>query len=1145
MTTDGNIGTIRPVKIEEEMRTSYLDYAMSVIVQRALPDARDGLKPVQRRILYAMAEQGIRANTRYRKSAGIVGEVLKSYHPHGDSPVYEAMVRLAQDWSLRYPLVDGQGNFGSVDNDPPAAMRYTEARLSRIAEEMLADINSETVDFVPNYDDSTREPVVLPGRVPNLLVNGSSGIAVGMATNVPPHNLGEICEAISKLIDEPETTTQELTEIVKGPDFPTGGIIYRMRQEYEYDAEGNRKEVLRDVVKQMYGDGRGRIIVQARTHIEEAARGNKMQIIVTELPYQTNKAALVERIATLVRNKKIDGISDLRDESDRHGMRIVIELSRTGQPRSVLNALYKHTAMQSTFPVNMLALIDGQPRVINLKTALEQYIIFRQEVIRRRTEFDLRKARDREHILEGFLKALKNLDKLIQTIRGSASADDAKEKIMTRPFSLSERQAQAVLDMQLRRLARLERQKIEDEYKEIIKLIAELEDLLASPRKIDLLIKEDVEELTKTYGDERRTQIVAQEAEQFSQEDLIAHQEVVISISQRGYIKRLPLETYRPQRRGGRGITGMITREADAVSRLVVCDTHDSLLFFTDRGRVFQLRAFDVPGASRQARGLPLINLIEMDQREMVTAVVAAKEFDKDAMVVATAMGEVKKTNLSEFASVRRAGLIAMDLEKEDVLVTAKLAHEDDHVVVVTSDGQSVRFPVAELRTASRSSGGVRGVRLGKDARLVSMEVVSHGDKLLTMTANGYGKQTPIEDYPTHHRGGAGVLTFKIVDKSGPVAVAKMVREEQELIAISQEGIVMRTRMDGISVQGRSTQGVAVMNLGPGDVVAAVAVIDMMKDEGAATAEGPNGDEPPEGEQQELKPAAKSKAPAKAQRGGKANGKSNGKTVAKRTARAEPAVQAKARPSAGGKAKAQATTKPKAKARTVAKRAARAQAEPAAGAGGKAKAEPAARAKTGNKVIARRTARAEPAARAAKAKAEPAVRAKARPNAGGKAKAEPAARGGSRVIARRTAKAEPAARAPESATKPKAAASSRGGKSDGKPKAKTEPAARAPNAKAEPAARAAKSATKPKAAASSKAGKSEGKPKAKAEPAARAPKARAETKPPAAAKPAVESRASELDRDEAALLKATEAVRKADAALKKSRVTAHKDGGKA
>jgi len=845
MTTESNIGIIRGVKIEDEMRASYLDYAMSVIVSRALPDVRDGLKPVQRRILYAMESEGVRSTARYRKSAAIVGEVLKSFHPHGGDAVYEAMVRMAQNFSLRYPLIDGQGNFGSVDNDPAAAMRYTEARLSPIAEEVLADIEKNTVDFFPNYDDSQREPNPLPARLPNLLVNGASGIAVGMATNIPPHNLGEICDAIATLIDEPETTTDDLSEIVKGPDFPTAGIIYRMRREHEYDAEGRKKDVLRDAIKQTYGDGKGRIIMQARTHIEESARGGRMQIIVTELPYQVNKASLVERIADLVRSKRVDGISDLRDESDRHGMRVVIELSRTGQARQVLNSLYKHTPMQSTFAVNMLALVDGQPRVINLKTAIEQYIKFRREVTRRRAEFDLQKAQDRAHILEGLMKALKNLDAVIKAIREAESAEQAKERLMARPFDLSERQAQAVLDMQLRRLARLESSKIEEEYKETIKLINELEDLLKSPRKMDALIKDETVALKEKYGDERRTQIIAQEAEQLSDEDLIAHQEIVITVSQRGYIKRLPLETYRPQRRGGRGITGMVTREADAVHRLIVADTHDSLLFFTDRGRVFQLRAFDVPDASRQARGIPLINLIDLDQQEVVTAVVAARDFKKDCMVVGTAFGEVKKTSLSEFQSVRRAGLIAMNLEKDDILVSAKLAHDNDDALIISSDGQSVRFPVSELRLASRASGGVRGLKLAKNARMVSLEIASGGDELLTLTTNGYGKRTPIEDYPAHHRGGSGVITFKVVDKTGPVAAARMVHETQELIVISQDGIVLRTRMEGISIQGRSTQGVSIINLGPGDTVGSVAVIDMAQLQGGATAEGPEPDGPP------------------------------------------------------------------------------------------------------------------------------------------------------------------------------------------------------------------------------------------------------------------------------------------------------------
>jgi DNA gyrase subunit A len=604
-----------------------------------------------------------------------------------------------------------------------------------------------------------------------------------------------------------------------------------------------------------------------------------MQIIVSELPYQVNKAALVERIADLVRDKRIDGISDLRDESDRHGMRIVIELSKTGQARSVVNALYKHTPMQSTFPVNMLALVDGQPRVISLKAAIEQYVHFRRIVIRRRTEFDLKKAREREHILQGLLKALENLDEIIKTIRAAQSAEQAKERLMAAPFGLTEIQAGAVLDMQLRRLARLERQKLEEEFRELIKHIAELEDLLANPRKIDFLIKGDVEELKSKYGDERRTQIVAQEAEQFSEEDLVAHQEVAITISQRGYIKRLPLETYRPQHRGGRGITGMVTREADAVHRLVIADTHDSLLFFTDSGRVLQLRAFDVPDASRQARGIPLINLIEIDQQEQVTAVVAASQFDKDVMVLATRQGEVKKTSLSEFASVRRAGLIAMDLEKNDILVAAKLAREDDEVIIVTSDGQSVRFPVSELRLASRASGGVRGVRLAKKALAVSMEVATGGDELLTVSAHGYGKRTPVEDYPAHHRGGSGVITFKVISKTGPVATARMVREGQELLVISEQGIVLRTRMDSISIQGRSTQGVSVINLGPGDAVASVAVIEMSKEQGAASAEGPQDDGPPEAEAEAGGPpkAAKPKAESKPDTGEKPASKNGGK----------------------------------------------------------------------------------------------------------------------------------------------------------------------------------------------------------------------------------------------------------------------------
>ena len=822
MTSDTGIGKVRPIKIEDEMRASYLDYAMSVIVSRALPDVRDGLKPVQRRILYAMSELNLRATAAYKKSARIVGEVLGKYHPHGDSPVYEAMVRMAQDFSLRYLLVDGQGNFGSIDGDPAAAMRYTEARLTAAAEELLADIDRDTVDFGPNFDGSLNEPLVLPARLPNLLLNGAYGIAVGMATNIPPHNLGEVCDAVGLLIEKPDITIEELAETVRGPDFPTGGLIFRYER-----VRKDGTEARQDAIQQAYRDGRGRIIMRACAHIEETSRGGRQQIVVTELPYLTNKASLIERMADLVRGKRIDGVSDLRDESDRHGMRIVIELSRAGQAQAVLNQLYRHTAMQSSFPVNMLALVDSQPRTLSLKRFLEHYIAFRREVIRRRSQFDLAKAREREHILQGLLKALENLDEVIRAIRRAQSAEDAKERLMKAPFGMSDRQAQAVLDMQLRRLARLERQKIEEEFAAIIQQIAYLEDLLANPRKIDFLIKEDAQEIKKRYGDPRRTQIIDQEVEELSQEDLIPHQEVVVTLSGRGYIKRLPLETYRLQRRGGKGVTGMVTREADAVSRLLVADTHDSLLVFTERGRVFQLRAHEVPDAKRQARGMPLVNLIELDQGESVTAMIGVRSFDKDFLVLATARGEVKKTPLSEFESVRRAGLIAMNLEPGDELVTAKQVHDDDEIVLVTSGGSSVRFSVGELRSASRQSGGVRGISLGKRDRLVSMEVVTLRSQLLTVTANGFGKRTLFEQYPRHHRGGSGVVTHEITGKTGPVVAARTVNDMQELMIISRGGIILRTRIDSIRLAGRSSQGVTLMDVGRGEAVASISCIDV------------------------------------------------------------------------------------------------------------------------------------------------------------------------------------------------------------------------------------------------------------------------------------------------------------------------------
>ncbi len=824
-------GSIRPIRIEEEMRASYVDYAMSVNVSRAIPDVRDGLKPVQRRILYGMDQLNLTAGNPYKKSAGIVGEVMKEFHPHGDTPIYDALVRMAQDFAMRYPLVQGQGNFGSVDNDPPAAMRYTEARLTGIASELLADIEKNTVDFQPNFDDSTQEPVVLPSRVPNLLINGASGIGVSLATNIPPHNLVEICDAIEALIDRPEITTDELTEIVKGPDFPTGGIIFG-----------------RQAIKQAYSDGRGRVVIRARCHVEESRTG-RAQIIVTELPYQVNKAALVARIAELVKTRKIDGISDLRDESDRHGMRVVIELSRGGQARQVLNALYKHTSMQTAFAVNLLALVDREPRTIRLKTAIEHFVDFRREVIRRRTEFDLEKARDRAHILEGLLKALDQLDLVIQTIRGSASAEAARTALQTAPFDLTERQAQAVLDMQLRRLAALESQRIQEEYAELLQQINYLEDLLANPRKIDFLIKEESVDIKQKYGDERRTQIVEQEVEDFSEEDLIPHQEVVITLTQRGYIKRLPLETYRLQRRGGRGITGMAVREADAIRRMLVSDTHESALFFTDRGRVFQLRTHEIPDSSRTARGTPVVNLVEIDPSgEFITAVVSTPNYDMDYMVLATRRGEIKKTPLHDFESVRRSGLIAMDLEPGDELVFARLAGENDEVVLVSRQGKAIRFGVADLRSASRSSGGVRGMRLASnDDEVVAMEIVSPEAMLLTISDTGLGKRTSFDDYPRHSRGGQGVLTHNVTDRTGAIADARAVTEGEELIIVSQSGIIMRTTVESIARAGRSTQGVHVMNIGPGDRVACIAAIDLSKVPEATASDVDDGTSPDDG----------------------------------------------------------------------------------------------------------------------------------------------------------------------------------------------------------------------------------------------------------------------------------------------------------
>ncbi len=806
------LGKTVSVKIEDEMRSSYLDYAMSVIVSRALPDVRDGLKPVHRRILYAMDDMGMNHASSYKKSARIVGEVLGKYHPHGDTSVYDAMVRMAQDFSMRYVLVDGQGNFGSVDNDPPAAMRYTEARLTEVAEQMLVDIDKDTVDFVPNFDDSLKEPSVLPTQLPNLLVNGSSGIAVGMATSIPPHNLSEVCDAISYLIDNPGATVDELTQFIKGPDFPTAGIILGQ--------EG---------IKSAYATGHGRIVVRAKAHIADASEAGRRQIVVTELPYQTNKATLVERIANLVADKKIGGIGELRDESDRQGMRIVIELRREAQPQQVLNNLYKHTAMQSAFFVNMLALVGGQPRVISLKEALQYFVDFRRDVIARRSRFELKGAKARAHILEGLKIALDQIDKVIATIRKSETAEKARQSLMAN-FGLSQVQAQAILDMQLRRLANLERRKIFDEYAEVLKQISYLEDLLANPRRVLLLIRDEVEKLKSKYGDPRRTEISEQGVLEFHEEDLIPHQRVVVTLSNRGFVKGVPSHLYTLQHRGGKGIIGVVTRENDAVRLLIVADTHDSLLFFTNRGKVFQLKCYEIPaGSSRTAKGLAVINLFPIDEKETVTDVVAVSEFTPDTYLLrATRCGEIKKTALEEFASVRSNGLIAMDVEEGDELLAARLATDDDDVILVTEKGQSIRFTVSSIRTSLRTSGGVKGIRLAPDDRVVAMEVADPEAFLLVVTTNGFGKLTPIKRYPQQRRAGSGVRTFRLTGKTGDIAAARQVALSQQIMIISANGIITRTPVQegntkkGITIQGRSTQGVILMRLSGDDSVVAI-----------------------------------------------------------------------------------------------------------------------------------------------------------------------------------------------------------------------------------------------------------------------------------------------------------------------------------
>ena len=814
------IGTIQNVDIDTQMRDAYLDYAMSVIVARALPDARDGLKPVHRRILFAMHDMGIRANSSHKKSARIVGEVLGKYHPHGDSAVYESMARMAQDFSLRYMLIDGQGNFGSVDGDAPAAMRYTEARLNHLAEEMLADIDKNTIDFGPNFDDSLQEPLVLPSRLPNLLLNGSSGIAVGMATNIPPHNLRELAAAIDYLIENydniEDIQVEKLMEFVTGPDFPTGGVIV--------GTEG---------IVHAYSTGRGRLVVRGQAHIEETKTG-RHQIIITEIPYQVNKSTLISRIAELVREDKLDMISDLRDESDQRGMSIFIELKRNAQPKKVLNQLYKYTALQSTFGVQLLALVTdpetgrSEPRTLTLKRCLQIFIEHRQTVITRRTQFDLDKARARAHILEGLLVALNNLDAVIQTIRESQDADVAKERLMTR-FALSELQAHAILEMQLRRLAALERWKIEEEAKQVKEQVAAFEDLLAHPKKILGLVQTDMKELAEKYGDERRTHIARDAKEELREEDLVQDEAVLITLTQRGYIKRVTSAAYKSQGVGGRGVTGHATREEDEVLFMFPARTLQTVLFFSDKGKVYSEKVYQIPDADRTGKGISIYNVLSLDASERITATLAVADFNTPnySFSLVTTQGKVKRVALEEFAAVRPSGLIAMGLESGDELGWAHLTDAKDEILFVTEQGQALRFSVSDVRSMGRAAGGVQGIRLRAGDRVAGMEVVEEGGALLIITENGYGKQTPLGQYPKKGRATGGVTTIdqKALSITGKIATAHVVQASDDVTIMSTNGIVLRLKVKEIKQAGRATRGVHMIKLQAGDSVAAVARI--------------------------------------------------------------------------------------------------------------------------------------------------------------------------------------------------------------------------------------------------------------------------------------------------------------------------------
>ena len=805
MADEKNIGTLLPLDVEEELKKSFISYAMAVIVTRALPDVRDGLKPVHRRILYSMSELGYTPDKPYRKSARIVGDVLGKYHPHGDSSVYDAMVRLAQDFSIRYMLVDGQGNFGSVDGDGAAAMRYTEARMSKLSLEMVRDIDKETVDFYPNFDETLMQPAVMPSRYPNLLVNGSSGIAVGMATNIPPHNLGEVVDAVVYMIDHPDCSVDDLMQFVKGPDFPTGGVILGKRGIYD-----------------AYHEGRGRIIVRAKSEIEDMG-GNRQRIVVTEIPYMVNKARLIEKIAELVHEKTVDGISDIRDESDRDGMRIVIDLKRDVNANIVLNYLYKHTQLQDTFGAIMLALVDGEPKILSLRQIIHHYIEHQEDVIRRRTQYDLNKAEARSHILEGLIIALDNIDEVVRMIRASRTAQEAKTGLMER-FGLSDRQAQAILDMRLQRLTGLERDKIEAEYAELQKQIAYFRAVLADEKLVLGIIRDEILEIRDKFADERRTEISALDGE-IDMLDLIEEEDMVVTMTHYGYVKRLPKTTYRAQRRGGKGVIATTTREEDFVEQMYVTSTHDPILFFTNKGRVYQMNCYEIPEAGRTARGTAIVNLLQLSPGEKVTTMLPfpAEKSEGTYLVMATRKGTIKRTELSEFMNLRRAGLIAIVLRDDDELIGVRRTEGDSDILVGTRDGMSIRFHESDMRPMGRSAMGVRSIDLDEGDEVIDVAFVEEGAQVLSITENGYGKRTDIDEYRLQQRGGKGIKAMNLTEKTGNLAAQLLVHDDEDLLLITSDGTVIRTPVNSISVLGRNTQGVRLMRVGEDSKVVCVA----------------------------------------------------------------------------------------------------------------------------------------------------------------------------------------------------------------------------------------------------------------------------------------------------------------------------------